>query len=425
MHIKLPSLHDFNRDAKLLIAVTGILAISFFGIVALLRVIYVLRLGYGPEYIGIFSATGALTYMSMGIPSGALGARLGTRKAMLIGGVIAAVGMTLLPLTEFVPLVLRDFWPFFSQVVLTIGWSMLNVNLVPALMASTNEWNRNMAYSLSSAFRETGTLVGTFIGGLLPATFANLFAQSLDDPAPYRFSLWVGAVLAAVALIPLSRIKKDAAPVTKTHIDKHCSPAPILPIALMAIYIYIRHAGWSTCQSFCNAYMDAGLQLSTSTIGMITSVVQVAAIIASLLTPRMMARYNNGGTLLLTTVGVAVSLLPMGLFPHWTAVGIGRIGFQVASAMWIPVLQVFQMELVDTEWRALTYGITSMAMGFGFGSFSLIGGYIINAFGYRRVFLVGAGLELVAAVVLWGVLKKQTRLKEQMRLKELKESAVP
>ena len=412
MHIKLPSLHDFSRDAKLLIAVTGILAIGFFGIVALLRVIYVLRLGYGPEYIGFFSATGALTYMSMGIPSGALGARLGTRKAMLIGGIIAVAGMTLLPLTEFVPLALRDFWPFFSQVILTIGWSMCNVNLVPALMASTNEWNRNAAYALSSAFRETGTLVGTFIGGLLPATFASLFAQSLDGPAPYRFSLWVGALLAALALIPLSRIKKGAVPAAKMHTDQPRSRVPILPIALMAIYIYIRHAGWATCQSFCNAYMDTDLQLSTSSIGLITSVVQVAAIIASLLTPRVMTRYNNGGTLLLTTVGVAVSLLPMGLIPHWAAAGVGRIGFQVASAMWIPVLQVFQMELVDSEWRALTYGIASMAMGFGFGSFSLIGGYIIEAFGYRRVFLVGAGLELVAAAVLWGVLRKQARLKE-------------
>jgi len=113
---KLPSLHDFSHDAKLLITVTGILAISFFGLYALLRVIYVLRLGYGPEYVGIFSATGALTYMGMGVPSGALGARLGTRKAMLIGASIVVVGMILLPLTEFMPLVLRDGWPFFSQV---------------------------------------------------------------------------------------------------------------------------------------------------------------------------------------------------------------------------------------------------------------------------------------------------------------------
>ncbi len=413
MRFKLPSLHEYSRDARLLIGVTGILAVSFFGLYALLRVIYVLRLGYGPEYVGIFSATGALTYMSMGVPSGALGARLGTRKAMLIGASILIVGMVLFPLTEFVPRVLRDAWPFVSQVILTVGWSLCNVNLVPALMASTTDWNRNTAYALSSAFRETGTLAGTFVGGLLPGMFAGLLAQSLDDPAPYRLALWVGAGLAALGLIPLSRIKKTAAPPRRSPADKPRSPAPVLPIALMAVYIYIRHAGWATCQSFCNAYMDADLHLSTSAIGLITSVVQVVAIIASLLTPRVMAHYNNGGTLLLTTVGVAVSLLPLGLVPHWAAASIGRIGYQVATAMWIPVLQVFQMELVDAEWRALTYGVTSMAMGLGFGSLSLVGGYIIAALGYRSVFLIGAGLDFVAALVLWAVLRKQKGLAQQ------------
>jgi len=409
MHFKLPSLREYSRDAQLLIAVTGVLAVSFFGLYSLLRVLYILRLGYGPEYIGIFSATGALTYMSMGVPSGALGARLGTRKAMLIGTSIVIFGMILLPLTEFAPPTLRDAWPFVSQVILTTGWSMCNVNLVPGLMASTSEWNRNGAYALSSAFRETGTLVGAFVGGWLPAMFAGLFAQSLDDPAPYRFALWVGAALAAVALIPLRRIKKAATPMLRTHTGAPHNPAPVLPITLMAAYIFIRHAGWATCQSFCNAYMDADLHLSTSAIGLITSVVQVVAIIASLLTPRMMARYSNGGTLLLTTLGVALSLLPLGLIPHWTAAGIGRIGYQIATAMWIPVLQVFQMELVDAEWRALTYGVTSMAMGLGFGTLSLAGGYIIAAFGYRSVFLIGAALEIVAAAVLWGVLKHQHR----------------
>jgi len=407
--LKLPSMHDFGHDAKLLIVGTGILAVSFFGIFGLLGVIYLLRLGYGPEYIGIYSAIGALTYMSMGVPSGVLGTRLGARTTMLVGGGIAAIGMALLPLAEFVPLAVRDLWPFFSQVILTIGWSMFNVNLVPALMISTTDWNRNAAYALSSAFRETGTLVGMFVGGLLPEMFAGLFAQPLNAPAPYRFSLWVGAAMAAVALVPLHRFKATVISAQRTRADKPRSAAPVLPIVLMAAYIFIRHAGWATCQSFCNAYMDADLHLSTASIGLITSVVQVAAIVASLLTPYVMTRCNNGGALLITTIGVAVSLLPMGLIPHWTAASIGRIGFQVSSAMWITVLQVFQMELVDSEWRALTYGITSMAMGFGFGSFSLAGGYIITTFGYRSAFLVGAGLELASAAVLWGILRKRKR----------------
>lgn len=408
MHIKLPSLHDFSRDAKLLIAATGMFAVSFFGIISLLRVLYVLRLGYGPEYIGIFNAMGALTYMAMGLPSGALGTRFGTRKTMLVGGLITVIGMCGLPMTEGVPAWMRDFWPFFSQIVLTIGWSMFNVNMVPALMATTNAWNRNTAYALSSALRETGTLVGTLVGGVLPGMFAAMLGETLDVPIPYRFALWVGAGVGLIAIIPLALIKKVKAPQTKARIEPR-GAAPLLPILMMAAYVYVRHAGWATCHAFCNAYMDTDLNLSTSSIGLISGVAQFAAIIASLLTPRLMKRFGNGGALMISTLGISASLLPIGLIPNWTATAAGRIGIQIMVAIWLPVVQVFQMELVDEKWRSLAYGAMSTAMGFGFGTASLAGGYLIAAQGYRTLFLIGAGLDVIAAAVLWWILKQRAR----------------
>jgi MFS family permease len=93
-----PSFPRYGRDAKLLIAVSGVFAISFFGIQMLLKVLYILRLGYGPEYVGLFGASSALAYMAMGLPSGALGSRIGARKIMLLGGVLTVLGMAILPL---------------------------------------------------------------------------------------------------------------------------------------------------------------------------------------------------------------------------------------------------------------------------------------------------------------------------------------
>ena len=72
-----------GRDAKLLIAASGVLAISFFGILLLLRVLYVLRLGHGPEYVGLFSAVSAFAYMAMSLPSAALGKRYGGRLGLV------------------------------------------------------------------------------------------------------------------------------------------------------------------------------------------------------------------------------------------------------------------------------------------------------------------------------------------------------
>jgi MFS family permease len=397
-----------ERDAKLLIVVFGVSAIGYFGIQMLLKVLYILRLGYGPEYVGAFGAASSLAYMAMGVPSGLLGSRFGTRRAMLLGGIGCTLGMAMLPLSEFVPGSLRDAWPLVSQVVATACWSMLNVNMVPALMRVTNSDVRHSAYALTTSMQSLGMFLGTVCGGLLPGLFARFIRSSLDLPAPYRYALLVGAAVSGLSLVPLAMVSPPRAHAV-SHAAKRRSAFPLIPVALMIGYVYIRHAGWATCQAFWNAYMDADLRLSTSSIGLITGAGQLLAILASLMTHRLAAQRGNGWTLVATTLGIALFLLPIGLVPHWSAAGLGRLGILALSAAWIPALQVFQMELVDEEWRSLAYGAVSMAMGLGFSSTSLAGGYIIVAVGYRPLFLGGAALCAVASVVMWAIARRDAR----------------
>jgi MFS family permease len=399
-----PRLSEFQRDAQLLIVTTGIFGVSFFGIQQLLKVLYMLRLGYGLEYIGLFNATGAMAYMAMSIPSGALSNRFGARPVMLAGGILTVIGMAILPLVEFVPEWARQPWPILSQVVLTGGWSMFNVNMVPALMALTTGENRNQAYSLISILRGLGTFLGTIFGGLLPGLLVYLLGQSLDMPAPYRLSLLIGAALGLVGLVPLFRVSPIKS-VGVSGYDQGEGPFPTLPLALVIIHVYFSHGAWATCQAFCNAYLDTTLRLSAASIGLITGLGQVAAILAPLFNPSLAARWSNGWVLMATTLGTGVSLLPLALLPHWAPAGLGNLGVMALAAIWMPAFQVYQMELVSSRWRALAYGIVSMAMGFTFASVSLAGGYIIAAWGYSTLFLVGVVMCVIGTAVMWGILK--------------------
>lgn len=396
----------FSRNARLLIAISGVFAVSFYGVITLLRVLYILRLGHGPEYVGVFGAAGAFTYMAMSLPSGALGGRFGSRQIMRLGGIIAVLGMIILPLAEFVPAWARGLWPIASQVVTIAGWSMLNVNLVPALMAATTAQNRNSVYAVNAALRGLGTFLGTIFGGMLPGLFAGALCQTLDAPGPYRCALWVGAALGLAGLIPLSQVGQ-VKQIKPREQSRARGRFPLLPVALVVLHVYLSHAGWATCQAFFNAYMDAELHLSASSIGFITGAGQFVAILAPLLAPRLATRRSNRWTLMITTLGMGASLLPLALIPHWTAAGLGRLGVLVLSAIWMPALQVFQMELVHPEWRSLAYGAVSMAMGLSYGSASLAGGYIIAATGYRSLFLVGASLSAAGALMMWGILKRR------------------
>jgi MFS family permease len=400
----LPRLSQFQRDARLIIVTSGIFAVSFFGIQQLLKVLYVLRLGYGLEYVGLFSATGAMAYMAMSIPSGALSNRFGTRPVMVTGGILTVVGMAILPLAEFVPEGVRQPWPIISQVVLTGGWAMFGVNMVPALMTLTTQENRNQAYALISILRGLGGFVGTLTGGLLPGLAAYLLGESLDMPGPYRLGLWLGTGFSLLGLIPLFRLS-PVKNVALSGYEQGEGSFPTLPLMLVIAHVYFSHGAWATCQAFCNAYLDTTLRLSAASIGLITGLGQVAAILGPIFNPRLAARRSNGWLLMATTLGTGLSLLPLALLPHWSAAGLGNLGVMALGAIWMPAFQVYQMELVSPRWRSLAYGIVSMAMGFTFASISLAGGYIIAQWGYPTLFLLGVGMCVAGTALMWGILK--------------------
>ena len=413
MRVRLPSGARFTRDAWLLIAVSGVLSVTFYGIHNLLRVLYVLRLGHGPEYVGVFSASGALTYMAMGLPSGALGQRFGARKTMLVGGVIVVLGMLALPAAEYVPLTLRLTWPIATQVVLICGWSMVNVNIVPGLVAATAPESRGDVYAMNGAVRGLGTLAGTLVGGLLPGLFAGVLGQTLGDASPYGYGLWVAAVLSIAGIVPVALLRTARQSTTESSEAGAADPFPVALMAILAGHIFLVHGGWATLQAFGNAYMDTDLRLPASAIGLITGAAQLVSIGAALVTPRLARRVGEGRTLLVSGLGMGLSLVPLALIAHWSTATFGRVGNLALEAMWLPALQVYQMERVGERWRSMAYGIVNTVMGLSFGTVSLAGGYIVAAGGYRAVFLVGAGLCVAASVVMGGMVRGERRAEKR------------
>jgi MFS family permease len=395
-----------GHDTRLLIASAGLFALPFYGVQMVLRVLYVLRLGHGPEYVGLFSSVGAFAYMGMGLPSGALGRRFGIRKTMLVGGVITVIGMALLPFTEYLPAWVQDAWPIASSAFRTMGWSMYNVNLIPALTAVTSAAQRSRAYSVNGMLKGLGTFVGAVSGGMLPGFLSRLLGQPLDVPRPYGVALWAAAAISVTALVPLLFVDRMEAETVEERKEAQ-GPFPLLAVVLMVVHVFLSHGGWAIRQAFANAYMDTVLFLPASAIGLVTGLGQFAAMLTPWLNPRLARRWGDGWTLTVTALGTGVSLLPMALFPRWPAVAAGSTGVLALSAMWLPALHVFQMEQVEPRWRSLAYGALSMAMGLSFAVMSLLGGYVIVWAGYRTLFALGAAISVAGAGLMWGILKQR------------------
>ena len=67
----------------------------------------------------------------------------------------------------------------------------------------------------------------------------------------------------------------------------------------------------------------------------------------------------------------------------------------------IPITNIYFLELVPPAQRATVSGLTEMAAGICFTAMTFGGGYLIAAFGYRSLFMLGAVLTGLSALVFW------------------------
>jgi predicted MFS family arabinose efflux permease len=401
------SLREYRREVWLISAAAALASGAFLGMMQLLKTLYVLRLGYGPEFVGTMFAVGALSFASASVPGGALGARFGTRRIMIVGAITMVLGMALFPLTEWAPQGMRTAWVYLGQVVSSSGWSMFIVNQIPALMAFTTVENRKHAYAVKEACAGLGQFLGAFVGGLLPGTFAGLLHITTAEPAPYRYGLVVSIALAATSLVPMALI--GPVQVSRRARRARRSRPLLLPLTLLAGCAFFNNGAVASCKAFASAYLDREFGLPTSLIGTIASVGLCLSILSALSGPRLARRRGSGNTMMIASLTLALVLLQMSLIPHWIAVGIGYVGMLALSAMWRPAYQVLQMEMADPAWRSLMSGAGAMAMSLGFGSMSFSGGYIVAAVGYRRVFLIGVGLSAMSAALMSILLRRLER----------------
>jgi predicted MFS family arabinose efflux permease len=172
-------------------------------------------------------------------------------------------------------------------------------------------------------------------------------------------------------------------------------------MALLALIVLLQVGGEGVARIFFNVYLDAGLRVPTAQIGVLLAAGQLLAVPAALVTPLLVARWGLGRIFVASSLGMALSLLPLALVPHLLAAGFGLMGVLALAAIARPVITVFQMEIVSPAWRAAMSGAGLMAVGLGQAVVAISGGYIIVALGYRSLFLTGAGLTAAGALLFW------------------------
>ena len=397
----LGTLRQINRNVRLFLVSTALLGFTVSGgIYPVLFNLYLLRLGYGVDFIGLFNGTGGLSFALFSLPAGVMCRRWGNRRMLIWGLALIAVSSGALPLAEFAPAAWQKAALLSTRVPTALGFALYIVSATPFLMSSTTRQERTHAFSLQTAFWPLAGFGGSLVAGFLPGFFAALTGTSLDSPAAFRYPLLLGSALLIPGVLALmaTRETDEEHPPEKTC---DAGPAPLGPIAFIALVLLLQTACMGVVHTFFNVYLEVDLEVSTVLIGTLFAAGQLMGGVAALATPLLSARWGHARIVVWGSLGTALNLLPLVLFAHWGAAGIGFMGVSALTSLRVPALMVYQQEMVPRRWWALMSGAANMASGLSYSGATLSGGYLIPLLGFPGLCLMANGLMLVGTLIFW------------------------
>jgi len=413
------SLRTLNRNVLLYLAATALLGFTIDGgIYSVLFNLFLVRLGYGPEFIGQINAAGLLAFALASLPAGALGGAIGLRRSLIIGLTVAIAGGLALPLATL-------FNPAHTSPILTggfvaayIGLSLYYVNAVPFMADIASRSERNTAFAMQTALLSLAGFTGALIGGFLPRLFATLLSITQQQPDPYRYPLFVAVAILIPAIGLIFSIKHSPVPEPDGPHRPSLTPVGrvessiLATVLLLSVVRFFHVSGVAVAGTFFNLYMDTALNVATMHIGIISGSARLIGFIAALVTPLVVTRWGAPRAILFASTVSAAGLIPLALIPVWPAAGLGFVGVVALSSMRYPAYMLFCMDVTPPRWRGMLAGLGETFGGLNFALLALAGGYIIKGQGFAALFLLGSGLVLVgnALFYLWFMLPRARRL---------------
>ena len=220
-------LRDFNRDVRLYLITTMLIGLTVDGgVYTVLFNLYLLRLGYGPEFVGLVNGAGMLVFALFCLPAGTLSGRWGNRRMMIAELTLLLIGCGLLPFAESRTGNWQAGWLFITWCFAFIGFAVYFVNTAPFAMQVTHQSERNHVFSVQAALWSLAGFAGSLVGGFLPGIFAIYLGVSLDQAAPYRYSLLAAGLLLIPSVLAIGATRESTHPTHKRKTTERGSVPP-------------------------------------------------------------------------------------------------------------------------------------------------------------------------------------------------------
>jgi MFS family permease len=264
------------------------------------------------------------------------------------------------------------------------------------LVENSGPYERMHLFSAYYIIYTISTLSGNLIGGFMPDLLVGAISPDLSYASPYRLTLYISLAATILSILPLIFIEengKGALEVAKRiQFDIYKSMVKSRTIRRMALVYSLCGIGWGVSLPYFNVYFDVALKASSSQIGLIFSISQLAMVMGYFLVP-MLTEWI-GKVRLASSVQI-LSIPFLLVFAFTSSITVAAFGYvmrNVLMNMANPIFNSFKLEIVSSEERSMMNSMTWMAcytfvgLGTYAGGIIMAGGHNIMPFLITGIF---------------------------------------
>ncbi|MBU7014218.1 MAG: MFS transporter [Theionarchaea archaeon] len=387
----LDRIRSISRNSKIFLLSHCLVTVGL-GIFNVIFNLYILELGYSAAFLGIVISSNLIFSAVFLFPGGAISDKIGRKNTLLLSTGLM-IGSTLAVSVAQDKLLL-----LVGNSVRGLSNSLIMVVIAPFMMEQSNPYERMHLFSVDAALRSFSRMIGSLIGGLLPAAFS---VARVTVTVQYQYTLLTAGVFTLLAFFPLFFITEKKRVATPSSSSLHLFGDKKRFVGQFVFCSSLIGFGAGVIVPFFNVYFSEVLQATPAQIGFMFSLGELSMGIASLVLPFVVRRYGKVGSIVLTQILSIPFLLLITvsdtLFPSFIGYFFRTTLMNTAS----PAQQNFFMDEISEHERGKANSLSQFGSTFSRAFGSDIGGYLLSAGGFTQAFQITGFIYVVGTALFY------------------------